>query len=91
MKKLLKATSAMVMGLSLLAPLPTMAGDYTQKFAGTTTGSGTVSLDTPTTQVWDVISKYNQPRIVATGFTNPHQGTDIATPLNAQQNHLSRL
>jgi murein DD-endopeptidase MepM/ murein hydrolase activator NlpD len=80
MKKLLKATSAMVMGLSFLAPLPTLAIDYTQKFAGTTTGSGTVNLATPTIVVWDVISKYNQPRIVPAGYTNPHQGTDLATP-----------
>ena len=80
MKKLLKTTSAMVMGLSLLAPLPTMAIDYTQKFAGTTTGSGTVNLETPTADIWDVISKYNQPREVPTGYTNPHQGTDIAAP-----------
>jgi hypothetical protein len=90
MKKLLKATSAMVMGLSFLAPLPTMAGDYTQKFAGTTTGSGTVNLDTPTTQTLDVVSKYNQPRIVPTGFTNPHQGTDIAAPYGTPVYSIAR-
>jgi hypothetical protein len=48
MKKLLKATSAMIMGLSFLASSPTMAIDYTQKFAPTTTGSGTVNLALPT-------------------------------------------
>ena len=80
MKKLLKATSAMLMGLSFFVPSPTIAIDYTQKFAPTTTGSGTVNLAIPTAQVWDVISKYNQPREVPASATNPHQGTDIATP-----------
>lgn len=89
MKKHLKATSAMVMGLSLFAPLSAMAIDYTQKFAGTTTGSGTVNLDIPTIAVWDVISKYNQPRIV-TGGTNPHQGTDLPTPYGTSVYSVAR-
>lgn len=66
-----------VLALSLLVPSAASAIDYTQVFAGTTTGAGTINLGNPHGSIFTVTSKFNQPRNV--NGTNPHRGTDLGS------------
>jgi murein DD-endopeptidase MepM/ murein hydrolase activator NlpD len=82
MKKIIKLSSSVVIAVSLISLSSTAnAIDYTQVFAGTTTGSGTQDLVLPIKGNTFIASKYNQPRNVSPPFTNPHRGTDIVADL----------
>jgi murein DD-endopeptidase MepM/ murein hydrolase activator NlpD len=57
------------------------AASYAVVFGNLTSAAGTLTLGLPHAALYDVTSKFNQPRdLGGLSGTNPHQGTDLGAP-----------